>query len=137
MNFLKIGDTTISLKRSFSSEEEAWNFLLDNPIGNIVNSGLEEGETDRGMFQKNCVAEIIDCKDISRRECDEKGKIRCFLMTLTDGKLIFKGMEYQPFEEIKDKPNPGSKILLMGPFEFRRKIALLCSHNVLTLSMTE
>lgn len=98
---------------------------------------MEEREIERSLCVRNLVVEVLDLKDIARRETDEKSSARCLLFTLTDGKLIFKAMEYQGFESFPNTLNVGAKLMLVGPFEFKRKTALLCAHNLILLGTSE
>jgi len=128
---LKIAENfEVSLVKSFPTYESAYEALLKNSLKELVKTPQIKPETTQ--FQGKCIVEVLILRDISKPLESNENSRRCLLMQVTDGFNQFKLLEYTPFEATSI--SVGSKLLLVGPFEVKRKVCLLQSHNLIVLS---
>ena len=133
MNFIKIHNSLIPLKRPFATESEAYTSLLTANLSDLTSGSKALQDTSSGTITSTSLCEVLSSTDIGKRQGDDPSSSHALLLLLTDGACEFQAFEYSSW----DTPIPvGSRVLLLPPYEVRRKVLLLAACNILVLTST-
>ena len=130
MDYVTVNDKRILLKRKFNTEKDAYQALLFEDLAEVY-AGCNDIKNDKNIIEDYCVFEVVSIRDIGQKKDKDSKSHSYMLLVLCDGNSEVQAFEYSPWGlDI----NTGSRVMLIPPFEMRRKVLLLNSYNIMLLT---
>lgn len=131
VDFLMIKGQRIKLRQGFSSNREAFEAVLREPLAEILPPNEELFNLSNGVLTCYVILEIVSFRDISKRLNDLPDSHHTYLCQLSDGLNTIQILEYNPWGFSLES---NSRVLLIPPITVHRGLFLVNQNNIVLLT---